>query len=1012
MSELTPERWREVSALLDRVLRVEPAERQSWLEREVADTRIRAEVAELASSAERAPGVLDGAAGAHMATLLREEGLTKEPSDAPGSRIGPYRIVREIGRGGMGIVYLAMRADGQFENRVALKLVKPGFDGREIVRRFERERRIAARLEHPAIARLFDGGLSDDGRPYFAMEFVDGEPLAEYCDRNVLSIEDRLRLFSRVCEAVQYAHSRLVVHRDLKPSNIMVTADGDLKLVDFGVAKLLFDEGEPLDLTSPGERFPLTPAYAAPEQFSGEPVTAATDVYALGLVLYELLVGQRPFAGSEGNARKLERATLETDPTPPSRIAAKSPLALTHELSETTAGQAAARGVSARSLARRLEGDLDAIVLTALRKEPAARYPSAEALRADIASHLAHRPIQARRETRLARVAKFVRRHRTGVAATTLLALSIAAGFTGTAWQARQKTLEAEKAQQVTDFLTGLFEAADPARAKGKEMTVREVVELGGARIERELAGQPELQAEMELVLGRITHKLGHSEEALAMLDRSLAGSSAGGGPSSRKTHADALRAKGAALVELGRAEEAEPVLRAAIAEREELPARGRNLEIAEDLDELSIALDALGRLEESEAAVYRAFELRLPTLGPDHPGVASSYNNLAVIQRQLGKLDQAEGNYEKALAIRIPALGKEHPETADTLNNLGGLLYYRGRYAEAVVAFEEVYAIYTRLYGAEHPRTVTGANNLAVALLKLGEIARAETLFDSVLVYWRETAGDKHPNALMTLGNLGLLYQIRGEALRAEKTHNFVVENCRSVLGREHPVTAVLTLRLASVFRELGRHSQARDLVGHALGVLEEVYGPEHLHVAAGLEELGRIESELGQAARAEEHLRQAVAIRRAQVGAEAFETLAARTALASVLRDLRDQAESERLLAADLATGREVLPENHPVLIDLLLELGRTLGAANRIAEAEPLLREAQTLAARRYGAESWRTAQVELRLAELLAATGRAQEAGELAAGAYAVFADQLGVDHPLARAARDLRGNASG
>ena len=1009
MAELTPERWREISALLDRLLAVEPAERASWLEQEIGDEQLRAELAELAANAERTGGVLDGPAGERLEALVAGAGLTGEtPEEAAGRRIGPYRIVREVGRGGMGIVYLADRADGQFEHQVALKLVKPGLDGRGIVRRFERERHIVARLEHPAIARILDGGVTDNDRPYFAMEFVDGVPVTEYCDRERLSIEQRLQLFSRICEAVQYAHGRLVVHRDLKPSNILVDAGGELKLVDFGIAKVLSDEDEAPDITRAGGERPLTPAYAAPEQLAGESVTTATDVYTLGLVLYELLVGRHPFKSETGSTREIEHAILKTDPVAPSRAAVKTAVRESGAAAPSPSDRAGVRGLSTTALARRLAGDLDAIVLTALRKRAAHRYPSAEALRKDIESHLAHRPIQARRAGMAARARKFVRRHRLGVAATALLMLSIAAGFAGTAWQARQKAREANKARQVTEFLTGLFEAADPAQAQGDEITARELVEQGATRLEHELADQPELQAEMDLVLGRINYKLGLSEEALTLLDRSLDRLPNVDRPAALRTHANALRTKGAVLVQLGRAEEAEPLLRAAVAKHEKLPRRGfdRELEIAEDLDELTIALGALGRPADQEATARRAFELRLPVLGPDHTGIASSYNNLAVIQRQLGKFDEAEGNYKKALEIRVPTLGKVHPDTADTLNNLAALYYHTGRYAAAEQQFSQVREIYGRLYGDSHPRTIGGTNNLAVVLLKLGELERAERYLDSVLAHWRQTAGEQHPNALMTRSNLSLLYQVRGESRRAEAAANAVHTAAGEILGPTHPVTAVFALRLASTLRELGYPEQAREQAIPAHSVLEKVYGAEHQQVAGGLEELGRIDADLGELVQAEERLRRAVAIRSAQLGDEAFETLTARTALAAVLRANGALEESERLLSADLAAGRRVLPDNHPILCDLLLQLGQTLTAAGRTGEAEPLIREALAAAGERYGKRNWRTAKAELRLAELLDATGRAHEAEKLAAAAQTVIADQLGSDHPLARAAGEL------
>ncbi len=406
------ERWRRLTELFDGLVGMPAEARRARLQELGVDAGLRSEIEELLSEAER-DGVLDAPAAEALATLLEE---IEEPVHEllVGTRVGAYRLVVELGRGGMGVVYLAERVDGQFEQRVALKLVKRGLDTDEVLQRFRRERQILARLDHRSIAKLFDGGATEDGRPYFAMEHVVGEPITAWCDARRLSIEERLKLFRRVCEAVHHAHQRLVVHRDLKPSNILVTAEGDLKLLDFGVAKLLGSGAEDGQATPTLTRVGLramTPEYAAPEQVLGNPVSTATDVYALGVVLYELLTGRRPYRLGPRFGAEAERTILEVEPERPSAVV------------ETAAGGeqrsaedlAGARGLNPRALRRRLAGDLDAIVLTALRKEPERRYGSAQALAEDLERHLSGRPIAARPEGRLYQAGKFVRRHKVGV---------------------------------------------------------------------------------------------------------------------------------------------------------------------------------------------------------------------------------------------------------------------------------------------------------------------------------------------------------------------------------------------------------------------------------------------------------------------------------------------------------------------------------------------------------------------------------------------------------------------
>ncbi|MGH9464902.1 MAG: WD40 repeat domain-containing serine/threonine protein kinase, partial [Thermoanaerobaculia bacterium] len=407
------QRWRRVAELFDSLTGLPAAERSAHLdELGIEDPALRSEVEDLLSEAD-AVGLLDAPPAEVLATLLDEleEAIPEQPV---GARIGPYRLVEELGRGGMGVVYLAERVDGQFEQRVALKLVKRGLDTEEVLARFRRERQILARLDHRAIARLFDGGATEDGRPYFAMEHVVGEPITVYCDGRRLSIEERLKLFRRVCEAVHHAHRHLVVHRDLKPSNVLVTAEGDLKLLDFGVAKLLGsgEEGQaPPTLTRVGLRA-MTPEYAAPEQVLGNPVSTATDVYALGVVLYELLTGRRPYRLGRRFGAEAERTILEVEPERPSAVVEAQP----EDPDRTAEELARARGLSPGGLRRRLTGDLDAIVLTALRKEPERRYGSAQGLGEDLERHLAGEPVTARPEGWAYRAAKFSRRHRAALA--------------------------------------------------------------------------------------------------------------------------------------------------------------------------------------------------------------------------------------------------------------------------------------------------------------------------------------------------------------------------------------------------------------------------------------------------------------------------------------------------------------------------------------------------------------------------------------------------------------------
>ncbi len=510
MAELTPDRWRRVAAILDEVLELPPAEQAGYLELACGgDPGLRSDVEALLAADASSGEFLEVPAAEYLTSVFGAALPGAGGGIAAGTRIGSFRVVRELAHGGMGEVYLAQRADGQFEQQVALKLVRSGMDSAEVHRRFLAERQILARLHHPHIAGLLDGGLTAEGRPWFAMEYIAGAQLKAWCDSRGMGIPERLRLFADVCEAVRYAHQSLVVHRDLKPSNILVTDDGEVKLLDFGIAKLL-ESGPDGDGRGDGGAEPatrtelraLTPEYAAPEQLRGEPVTTATDVYALGAILYELLTGRRPHQFPRRSPAEIERIVCDIDPDPP-----------------------------------RLGGELDAILLRALQKEPARRYPSAEALLEDLRRWRDGLPVRARPDSALYRVRKFVRRHRLGVVAGGALVLSLIGGLAATLHQARAKTREAAKAREVTDFVVNLFQVADPAESRGREVSAGELLARGVRRVDSALGRQPEVQEELLGVLGRI-----HRELGLYAAGRFTAGTSGGRRPRRVRTRGSRVR--------------------------------------------------------------------------------------------------------------------------------------------------------------------------------------------------------------------------------------------------------------------------------------------------------------------------------------------------------------------------------------------------------------------------------------------------------------------------------------
>ncbi|MEM6646876.1 MAG: serine/threonine-protein kinase, partial [Bacteroidota bacterium] len=519
--KMDAEQWDRLNALFDAACEQPTDEREAYVRRASAgDEALFEAVMGLLREDESTAQLLDGVVFDTQALLAA--------SPQEGDRVGPYRLVRHLGTGGMGTVYLAERADGHFEQQVAVKVIRQGFGSDQTRQRFHHERQILARLQHPHIARLLDGGVTERGQSYLVMEYVAGEPIDAYCDARQLSIDDRLALFGDVCKAVLYAHSQLVIHRDLKPSNILVTPDGQVKLLDFGVAKLLDDEADGLMLTQGAA--PMTPAYASPEQVRGEPVGTSTDIYSLGVVLYELLAGHRPYLLNERSAADVARVICHEQPVRPSTAIRTRAADAT-----ATASLSEARRTAPERLQRRLHGDLDMISLMALRKEPSRRYASVEALADDVQRHLAGLPVRAQRDTLRYRAGKFVRRHRLGVAVSILIPL-LMGFYTVQLVQERNRaeaeraraTLEAEKAQTVSSFLEALFSASNPfsdrqdQAARGPDVTALELLERGASQVEADLAHQPEVQVRMMLVLGNAFQGLGAYGDAEAQLKRAL----------------------------------------------------------------------------------------------------------------------------------------------------------------------------------------------------------------------------------------------------------------------------------------------------------------------------------------------------------------------------------------------------------------------------------------------------------------------------------------------------------
>ncbi len=894
MHAIDPERWQRLAPLLDEALDLPPTARAAFLDVTCVgpdgtpDAALRTDLENLLAADEEAGDFLDDSAADWAATVLEDiERATAEPTLGVGEQVGPYRIVRAHGQGGMGTVYLAERADGQFEQQVALKLIRPGMGRHEILRRFLQERQILARLQHPNIARLLDGGITESGQPYFAMEFVDGEPITDYCDTRRLDLDERLHLFRAVAEAVAYAHRNLVVHRDLKPSNILVTTEGDgpptVKLLDFGIAKLLHetDSEDTLIETRAGLQV-MTPEYAAPEQVRGDPVTTATDIYALGVALYELLTGHRPYYFERRSPAEIERVVCEQEPERPSAVVGRTQsvrLADGTMDTLTPSAVAAARATPENRLRRRLSGDLDTILLKALRKEPHRRYASAEVLVDDLRRYQAGHPVMARKETVGYRVGKFVQRHRMGVATTLVVVGLIVAGLMGTMTQTRAAAREAERTAAVKDFLVSLFELSDPAEGPGPEVSAQDLLTQGTARVEDELAGEPALQAEMMTVLGNIYVKQGNFEQAQSLLERALALRRSVYGPENAEVAAS-LHALGELALDRSDFAAAEQQSRAALAMRQKVLG-AHHPDVAVTMGQLALALLRKGQYDEAEPLFREALVISRAHHGYTHREVADLLNDFVLLRRAQGRYDDAERLARESLALYRMLLGDDHLTTATAMNNLATVLRDQDKLDEAEALYRQVLAINQKRLGEDHPYIATVTNNLASILIERGAYDEAEGLLQRVMALDLRKFGPKHRYIALVQRHLAEVNLARGDLGEAEWLAGNSLALNRELFGDRHPSVGEGYVTLANVLQARGAFEEAAPLYQRGLDALRATLPPDHPDIAAALLGQGRLMVAEGRLVEAEPLLQESLRIRQATFGEGDPRTAEARTAL-----------------------------------------------------------------------------------------------------------------------------------
>ncbi len=815
-------RWQKVQSLFHEAADMPPAEQRVFLETRCGDdSALVSEVLILLEEDARGGSLLDS----DVAEVASQ--IFSDPSSGrlPFKEFGPYRIKRALGEGGMGVVYLAERED--LGNEVAIKILRDAWVSPARRERFNVEQRTLAQLNHPSIARLYDADTSPDGTPFFVMEYVEGVPLTDFCRTMRCTIPERLRLFRAVCEAVLYAHQHAVIHRDLKPSNILVKQHGSIRLLDFGIAKHLENLGELVDQTVTGLRL-MTPAYAAPEQIRGEQVGIHSDVYSLGVVLYELLAGRLPFDLSSCTPVQAEKVLTEQEATKPSDAAAKS------------AASAEASG-SAVGASRAAWADLDVLCLTAMHKDPQRRYQSVEALIRDVDHYLNGEPLEARPDTWHYALGKFVRRHwqlvSTAAAVFTLL-VGLVVFYTVRLARARNAAvMQAARTQRIQRFMLNLFQGGDPSAGPADDLRVVTLLDRG-VQEARSLDAEPAVQAELFETLGGIYQKLGKLEQADALMESALAKREALYGPDSTET-AKGLLALGSLRDAEARYGDAERLIRQALdRDRRHLPAN--DPAVAKAMLALGGVLEDRGAYDQSIAILEQTVQL-YSAPGSSPADLADSLYELGNAQFYAGHYEKSEETNQRALAIYKQIYGERHPRVADVLINLGAIRLDTGHYRDAEQYDREALDIVQAWYGKDNPETATDLTILARSLVYQKRYDEASDLLQQSLAIKERTFGKVHPSVASTLNELGSVALQEGKYDAAEQYFERMADIYRTEYGEQHYLYATALSNLASVYTAQRQWTRAERLYRQAIPIYLESQSPTHINTGIARIKLGR---------------------------------------------------------------------------------------------------------------------------------------------------------------------------
>ncbi|MBC8105461.1 MAG: serine/threonine protein kinase [Anaerolineae bacterium] len=975
--------------------------------------------------------------------------ISDAPGETPGTLIGPYKLLQRIGEGGFGTVFMAEQ-EKPIKRRVALKIIKLGMDTRQVVARFEQERQALAMMDHPNIAKVFDAGMTESGRPYFVMELCTGEPIEEYCDRHNLSIESRLELFAQVCNAVQHAHTKGIIHRDIKPSNVLVaTQDGrpSAKVIDFGIAKATASKLTEKTLFTEHKQLIGTPEYMSPEQAEGSlDIDTRTDVYSLGVLLYELLTGCTPFDSKELRSAaygEIQRMIREVDPPKPSTRLSQN--------SDTIANVAAHRMTEPRKLGKLVRGELDWIVMKALEKDRQRRYETANGLAMDVKRYLSGEAVVAAPPSTVYRMRKFVRRNKAVVGSASAVAAALLIGLIAFAWQAKiartqrdraivaeaETKKRADELKEVSEFQAKMLSQIDPTNA-GIEL-MRDIRERFAAAIKK--SGVPEVEREARVQsFARELNQVNSTDTAADLIDRTILMPAIKAVDSQFKNQptVDAsLRHTLAVLYKaLGKYDQGAALQQHALATQRQVLGDD-HLETIIGISDMGNLLEAQGKLPESEQLYREALERSARVLGKDHLRTQVSMSNLGNFLRdqgkqveaepllrdalatarrvrgiedrdsliqlntygylliEQGKLDDAERAWTEVYETGKRVLGQDDPDVIVWINNMGGLRSSQGRAKEAEAYYRESLEAIRRVRGEEHPDVPNRMSNVAWAMRTQGRFADAEAMYREALDLCRRTLGDEHPNVIHCYEGLATVLLDQGKLEDAESCQRKALQIGQRVLGTSHQQTLRSVCLLAKLLGTRGKYAEAEALYREALTVSRPIWGDDNPDRLILLNNFGGMLMVMGRLDEAEPYLRQSYEARRKLSGEEHPETLITQNAIARLLKEQGKLAEAEPMLRDSLEKFRRVRGNDHSNTLNAILNYADILRKVGNLNEAEPLLREAVERTQRVFGNDHARTGSARLMLARLLLEQQRFADSEPELVEAQRIFSTTPGV-----------------